>query len=132
MPRLRLRRSVMSTVRLFGFAATSFAAILSTAAAQNVDVIPEVNHGISIPVRLMPYEQSSVTTVRPRPQIPPASASAVDTEQEDPVLQEITGPLVATTPGLNILGVGNGFTGPNGAFVVTSAPPDTNAAVGAT
>jgi len=36
------------------------------------------------------------------------------------------------TSGLNFDGVGNGFVGPNGAFSVNSAPPDTNAAVGAT
>jgi hypothetical protein len=34
------------------------------------------------------------------------------------------------TPSLNFAGVGNGFVGPAGAFSVTSAPPDPNAAVG--
>jgi hypothetical protein len=40
--------------------------------------------------------------------------------------------LATITSGLNFDGVGNGFVGPNGAFSVNSAPPDTNAAVGAT
>jgi hypothetical protein len=31
---------------------------------------------------------------------------------------------------LNSDGVGQGFSGPNGTFVVNSAPPDTNGAVG--
>ena len=38
----------------------------------------------------------------------------------------------ATTAGLGFDGVGNGFTGPGGAFTVNSAPPDTTGAVGAT
>ena len=37
-----------------------------------------------------------------------------------------------TTTGLGFDGVGRGFTGPQGAFTVTSAPPDTTGAVGAT
>ena len=39
---------------------------------------------------------------------------------------------LATTAGLNILGVGTGFTGPQGTFIVDAAPPDQNGAVGAT
>jgi hypothetical protein len=37
-----------------------------------------------------------------------------------------------TTPGFNVDGVGNGFTGPQGTFHVQYAPPDTNGAIGAT
>jgi hypothetical protein len=48
--------------------------------------------------------------------------------QPDPVLQTSAGPLVATTGGLNIAGVGNGDYG----FAPNAAPPDTNGAVGAT
>jgi len=47
---------------------------------------------------------------------------------QDPVVQGTVGPLVSTTAGLNIAGVGNGDYG----FVPNAAPPDTNAAVGAT
>ena len=46
----------------------------------------------------------------------------------DPVLQRVLRPLVATTAGLNIAGVGNGDYG----FAPNAAPPDTNGAVGAT
>ena len=35
-------------------------------------------------------------------------------------------------PGLNLLGLGSGFTGPQGAFQFALAPPDPNSAVGAT
>ena len=41
-------------------------------------------------------------------------------------------PLAAATPGLGFDGVGNGFTGPQGAFTVQSAPPDTTGAIGKT
>ena len=46
----------------------------------------------------------------------------------DAALQQVNGPLVATTSGLNILGLGKGFTG----YTICCVPPDTNAAVGAT
>jgi hypothetical protein len=48
--------------------------------------------------------------------------------QTDPVLQTSAGPLVATTAGLNFDGIGQGAYG----YTVSSAPPDTNGAVGAT
>ena len=41
------------------------------------------------------------------------------------------GPAAPTT-GSGVLGVGQGFTGPNGSFTVNSAPPDVSGAVGAT
>lgn len=122
----------MQRLRVFGAALTSLALLLPLGLAQQVEVIPEVNHGLSIPVRMMPYEPLSGLTVRPRPQVASANVPGPDIEQADPVLQEVTGPLVSTTAGLNILGVGNGFVGPNGTFTVQVAPPDTNAAVGAT
>lgn len=51
----------------------------------------------------------------------------------DGALQTTQIPQLATiTSGLDFDGVGNGFVGPNGAFSVNSAPPDTSAAVGAT
>ena len=52
--------------------------------------------------------------------------------QSDPVVQgSVTAPAQPTT-GINVAGVGNGFTGPQGTFSVRYAPPDTNGAVGAT
>ncbi|GAC1702375.1 MAG: hypothetical protein NVS9B4_07650 [Candidatus Acidiferrum sp.] len=52
----------------------------------------------------------------------------VTPSQADPVLQTSAGPLVATTAGLNFDGIGQGAYG----YTVSSAPPDTNGAVGAT
>jgi hypothetical protein len=47
--------------------------------------------------------------------------------QPDGALQSSTGPLVGTTAGLNVAGIGTGDYG----FVADAAPPDTNGAVGA-
>jgi hypothetical protein len=40
------------------------------------------------------------------------------------------GPTAVPTTTVNVDGVGNGFTGPQGTFSVNAAPPDTNGAVG--
>jgi hypothetical protein len=42
------------------------------------------------------------------------------------------GPSAATVAGMELDGLGQGFSGPQGAFTVQSAPPDTTGAVGAT
>ena len=124
----------MRRLRVLGGVATAPLALLLLSglpvAAQRVQIIPEVNHGVSAPVRSMTYEPFSGPTVRPWLKGPSANAPAV--QQEDPAVQEGAGPMVGTTPGLSFLGLGNGFSGPNGTFAVQYAPPDTNAAVGAT
>lgn len=97
-------------------------------AAQTAKVIHEDNHGLSAPMWSMPHTPpGEELRVRPRPQIPNAHPVA-SIDQDDPALQETAFPEVATTPGLNVLGLGKGFPG----FSVSVAPPDTNAAVGAT
>ncbi|HET7402021.1 MAG TPA: hypothetical protein VFJ62_09575 [Usitatibacter sp.] len=53
-------------------------------------------------------------------------------QPDDPVVQSSATIEVAVTPGAGFDGVGVGFTGPGGAFTPDSAPPDTNASVGAT
>ncbi len=120
----------MQKFKLYGMLFSPFALILSTglALAQHVEVIRELNHGLSAPVRTMRYDASAALAVRPRLRGRGAFAAA----GEDTAVQETTGPMVNTTPGLNVLGVGNGFVGPNGTFHVNVAPPDTNAAVGNT
>ncbi len=113
-----------------GFALSPFALMLflgAAQAAQQAIVIPEDNHGLTIPMRLMSYEPTAGNIIRSHPQIPNAHP-VVSLSAEDPALQTTAFPMVSTTPGLNVLGLGNGFPG----FSVTVAPPDTNAAVGAT
>src|SRR2546423_9151638 len=48
----------------------------------------------------------------------------------DPVVQASAVPLLIPAPASNFDGIGQGFTGPAGAFTVSSAPPDTNGDVG--
>lgn len=50
----------------------------------------------------------------------------------DPVVQSFANLVSAPILGGSVEGVGQGFIGPQGTFVVNSAPPDTNGAVGAT
>src|SRR5881398_3504087 len=52
------------------------------------------------------------------------------TSAPDPALQASPGTAAAPAAGLNFEGIGQGFTGPSGAFSVNSAPPDPNGAVG--
>src|SRR5436309_5305278 len=52
--------------------------------------------------------------------------------QPDPALQTQAGSLAAPATDKNFLGVGIGFSGPQGTFAPDAAPPDTNGAVGAT
>ncbi len=60
--------------------------------------------------------------------LPPGSLN-----QPDGAVQKTTAPTFkAPAVSLNFDGVGAGFTGPNGTFSVTSAPPDTDGAVGST
>lgn len=52
--------------------------------------------------------------------------------QIDQVLQSTATSTLSTTSGKDILGLGNGFTGPNSSFTVQFIPPDTNGAAGET
>ncbi|HZT31803.1 MAG TPA: hypothetical protein VFA33_18085 [Bryobacteraceae bacterium] len=102
------------------------------ASAQQVEVISEVKHDVSPPLRVMAAEAAPLVSPQARPLLLTPAQAVPGAAQADPVVQENAGAAVATTPGLNILGLGNGFVGPNGTFQVQYAPPDTNAAVGAT
>jgi len=98
-------------------------------AAQRAVVIHEENHGLSAPMRTMPYKPLTGRRALEQARIPNAHPPSMEDVTYDPGLQEKAYPLVNTTPGLKLLGLGVGFPG------ITSdtyAPPDTNAAVGAT
>ena len=88
----------------------------------------DVRHDISAPLRDMSPNPMAITRHHVIPlgrPTPPETKSP----QPDPVLQTSVGPLVSTTAGLNILGVGVGITP---SYSDCCAPPDTNGAVGAT
>ncbi len=82
-------------------------------------------HAVSPPVRDLPNgTEIPGRRIKPLRLIPPAAAFM----HPDGALQTSVTPAVATTPGLNFAGVGNGDYG----FTPNAAPPDTNGAVGAT
>src|ERR1700719_2488619 len=92
------------------------------------EVAPEFHHDVSRPLRdILPLSDRRPGHQMPLHRFPPAGPLA---NVSDPVIQSSAGAAVGTTPGLGFGGVGNGFVGPQGSFVVNSAPPDTNGAVG--
>jgi hypothetical protein len=104
------------------------------ASVPTVEISGDVHHDISPAVRDLP--QTAPSAMRVMPWRRTSSGLAATLEQPlglvDEALQtRIVTPL-ALTGGINELGVGTGFTGPQGTFTVNSAPPDTNGAVGDT
>jgi hypothetical protein len=100
---------------------------------------PEVNYpvhsNISPPLSLMatvvsPQQGSHVAPeVRyPKLQLLTNAAQRGLGPLADSALQASSGPLVSTTPGLDLLGVGHGFAN----YIVPDAPTDVNLAVGDT
>ncbi len=90
----------------------------------------ETYHDHSIPLAQMPAaplrsEQAENEPIRLMPNRAPG-------QHHDPVVQSAPGVAAAPTLGAGFDGIGQGFSGPQGTFSVTGAPPDTNAAVGAT
>ena len=92
-------------------------------------VIRELKHDVSQPLRNMQPTgaAAAATALRVHPVLPTGTVAA-PAETSDPALQTVTLPTVSATLGLNFEGLGQGQYG----FGVTSAPPDTNGAVGAT
>jgi hypothetical protein len=86
----------------------------------------DVHHDVSAPLRsIKPAVAAAEHRSYPAKPLPHRAASGSTTG-----VQSTPGSAAAPTTGLNFLGVGNGFSGPQGSFTVQSAPPDTNAAVG--
>ena len=95
-----------------------------------VEVGGEVHHDVSLPLRYLadvaaPLRLGAPVVIPLRP-IPHAALNV--REQQDGALQTVAGSTVGTTDGLNFAGVGAGDHG----FSDSSAPPDTNGAVGLT
>jgi hypothetical protein len=121
-----MRKRAVCAVGVF----VAFSIVLLPASAQQsnpgLEVAAAVARAVSMPVRNMPeiheHHEPQDKPLRLLPQPP-------GLEQPDTAAQTTTtGPLVATTTGLGIAGVGNGDYG----FAPDAAPPDTNGAVGAT
>ena len=96
-------------------------------------VVLATEHDVSPPLRELPPgpRHFGVLEAEPVKRIP---SSRTPASGPDRVLQKAPQPgapaFLAPATIANFDGVGNGFTGPAGTFVVNSAPPDTNGAVG--
>ena len=105
-------------------------ALPASALAQSgrADVILSTHHDVSPPLREMPPGPRHFGDLEAEP-VRHIPSSRVLPYEPDPVVQ---GPrrgtgaataLVAPTTSTNFDGIGQGFTGPSGTFVVNSAPP---------
>jgi hypothetical protein len=112
---------------LFGVAATAATPQprVEIARAVHQDVLPALRDVVPDPAGYRSYKPHEEHTI-PLPYIPP--------NQVDGAVQDYRGPggLLAPTFVSGVDGVGKGFSGPNGAYTVQYAPPDTVGAVGAT
>ena len=99
--------------------------------ANGVTVSPDSHHDVSAPLRTIaghpspataPHQADAPVHIPLRPE-GPANNLHSDTQTH-------IGPYTAPTASTNFDGVGNGFSGPQGTFTVSAAPPDTNGAVG--
>ena len=126
----------MHIKRIFAAAAIPFALAAPSATYLRADsigpveVFNETKHDVSAPVR--DYYNQGVVGTAPyaRPMlVVPSKQNAVAPEQVDTAVQDNAVRSLPTVPGLNILGLGVGFVGPQGPFNLMYAPPDTNASV---
>ncbi len=113
-----------------GAALSATAAHAATAGNYGAPQVTAAVRGSSLPslrnaiVRPQDFHKSPAHPVRPIPL--PAG------DQDDIVVQSVSGIRAAPVLGSGVLGLGEGFTGPSGAFSVDSAPPDPSGAIGAT
>jgi hypothetical protein len=101
--------------------------------AQQVKVIREWQHDVSPPLQSMASEEPAVAVSNDPEQLGEESdGGTLIAGPADPVVQETADGSLGTIPVMNLLGLGSGFTGPQGIFQPSVAPPDANASVGAT
>jgi len=110
-------------------------AMPATALAQSgrAEIIRDSHHDVSPPLRELPPGPRRFGNLEAEPvkRIPSARVLPFD---PDPIVQGPrragAAPLAAPATTNNFEGIGQGFTGPAGTFVVNAAPPDNNGAVG--
>ncbi len=121
-------------VRTLSYALVTLLCMANSASAQLLQgaaQFSEVHHDESIPLRDMPPAPRTGGAEHEMRRPVPLPRPPFGPQQLDPVVQSFGGvaPLMPTTL-LNMDGVGEGFSGPQGTFTVNAAPPDTNGAVG--
>ncbi len=134
---MKIRFAVVTLVVLATLALTKAPAMAQGRAPevlQNATVNLPVQFDISPPLSEMaahavqPANYHAPIILRPKEELLHRLAAQGGSSAPDGALQTTVGPLVSTTGGLNLLGVGNGF--PN--YTVPDAPSDVNLAVGDT
>src|SRR5437867_2239647 len=115
--------------------AISFA-LPGVAAAKDKDqvgttVIQPTKHDVSPPLASIPPESESADPTKDKKEkrvkgFPQVIGAAADTAVQSSVAAAAAAPATLTS----FEGLGQGFVGPGGTFLVNSAPPDTNGAVG--
>jgi hypothetical protein len=132
-------RSIRTRVLASGACALAVAGMVAAAASpaqakdpqqQHSTIRTETYHDHSAPLRTfsaapLRSTQAENEPIRSMPNSPRG-------QHHDPVIQSAPGVAAAPTLGTGFDGIGQGFSGPQGSFSVTGAPPDTNAAVGST
>lgn len=124
----------VSSATLFG----TFLLVTSSNASAGVEVIQADHYDISsAPLgSIIPRAPSAAAAQQAPRVIPlgriPLPKTPFAAAQMDPALQSSATALVPVSTGKNMDGVGQGFSGPQGSFSVSVAPPDTNGAVGET
>ncbi len=93
-------------------------------------VTHDSHHDVSIPLRDMAGKPSPSTA--PHQADAPVRMPALRHGAPNKLVAPVQGATTLAAPAAtnNFDGVGNGFSGPNGTFTVSAAPPDTNGAVG--
>ena len=90
-----------------------------------------IKNDLSIPLRLMAGHPSTGGVGEAEDDFPAMRPVRQGRPNHlDPHVQSSIGSVAAPATSSNFDGVGNGFSGPQGTFTVSSAPPDTNGAVG--
>ncbi|MFN0166066.1 MAG: beta strand repeat-containing protein [Bryobacteraceae bacterium] len=91
-----------------------------------------IQRDVSPPLRDIKYRPPKKEKPHEKPmRAIPQAAQAVGAPQQDTAVQAAAAPLVAASNGLNLIGLGAGFVGPQGAFDVEVVPSDPDGAVGA-
>ncbi|HET9110649.1 MAG TPA: hypothetical protein VFN78_07485 [Ktedonobacterales bacterium] len=140
MRRRRLSLAISAAVAAALLATTALVGVVSLtpSAAQaaggpihhGATVTKDSHHDLSVPLRDVAGTPSPVTAPHQAdaPIRMPALRHGAANRLSAPVQGATT--LAAPTASNNFDGVGNGFSGPNGTFTVSAAPPDTNGTVG--
>lgn len=105
---------------------------MAALAGPAVEVNTEVHHDTSGALRDMKITQPTSRLLHTLPLRHTGPLLPYEAAIGDVASQFTPGPELSARPGLNLVGVGTGFTGPQGTFTDSSAPPDVNGAVGTT